>query len=148
MVESLICSSSNTWRRSITIIVSANDTAQWGAGTPLRVFIQLMDLERWDEKRETCREKLRNSMKSTGHSASQRHTPCGCTNQRVGLHEFQSCLLFSQGPWKVLHYGNIPLFLYLFISWGTARFINVVFIDGGLRWELWASCTTICFNSP
>jgi len=34
-IESLICSSSNAWTRSSIVILSARDTAQGGAGSPV-----------------------------------------------------------------------------------------------------------------
>jgi hypothetical protein len=43
LIESLICSSSNARERFSIIIVSASDTAQRGARSALRVFIQFLD---------------------------------------------------------------------------------------------------------
>lgn len=44
VVESVICSSCNTWKRAITIL-DTNDTVQWGAGSLFGVFMQLTDQE-------------------------------------------------------------------------------------------------------
>ena len=43
VIESLMGSSSNALKRSNTNIVSARDTAQLGAGSPHRVFVQFLD---------------------------------------------------------------------------------------------------------
>ena len=40
VIESLICSKSDAGERPSTIIVIAHDTAQGGAGRPLRIFTQ------------------------------------------------------------------------------------------------------------
>lgn len=41
VIESLICRHCSAWKRASIIIVSACDTAQWGAVSPLRAFVDL-----------------------------------------------------------------------------------------------------------
>jgi hypothetical protein len=45
VIDSLICYSSNAWKRSNTIVMSAKDTAHWGTGIPFGVFMQFLDQE-------------------------------------------------------------------------------------------------------
>lgn len=66
MVESLICSRSSTWKKSI-INISTRDTVQWGAINLHEIFIQLRTCQGCSEHKGNKQNYAHNSMRSSGH---------------------------------------------------------------------------------
>lgn len=62
--ESVDCSSLNTWEKSVTIIVSTNDTGQWG---PIQTPLQFPRIGRLWPQGAIRKAMLKNSMRSLGN---------------------------------------------------------------------------------
>ena len=89
--ESLICSHSNTWKRPITVIVSANDTAQWEAGSPLRVCLGSWGIWQYDgggQQAEPNSTTARRPQDTVLGALPLRHTLCNCAHCWAKFHEF------------------------------------------------------------